>query len=50
MKVYVSHTGIQDWGYLFESEKETLCELLEEMNDSGQFNRIYNIVMEDGKF
>lgn len=50
MKVYVSHTGIQNWGYCFESEKVLLGEVLEEMNDSGQFGRIYNMIVDGKKF
>ena len=49
MKVYVSHTGIENWGWSFESDKTCVKEIIEEMNNSGLFPQIYNRVFEDGK-
>lgn len=49
MKIYVSHTGIDGWGNEFVSSEETLQEAVSELNDSGNFNRIYNIIFEAGK-
>lgn len=49
MEVYVSHTGIKNWGWYTTSVKGTVKDVVEELNNSGQFPQIYNIVFENGK-
>ncbi len=47
MKVYISHTGIEGWDNFIEiCNASTLGELIDKMNDSGRFKKIYNIVFE----
>lgn len=49
MKIYVSHTGINGWGYEFSTDESVLEEAIIEMSDSGSFDQIYNIVFIEGK-
>lgn len=49
MKIYVSHTGIDGWGYETETEASVLEDAIIEMNDSGRFDRIYNTIFCNGK-
>lgn len=49
MKIYVSHTGISDWDCYYESTQAVFMSVIEDMNDSGSFPRIYNIIFENGK-
>lgn len=49
MKIYVSHTGIDNWGWDFESAETVLQDIVEEMNNSGSFPKIYNKVFAAGR-
>lgn len=45
MQVYVSHTGVENWGFESSTNKSNLKEVLAELNNSGNFNKIYNTVI-----
>lgn len=49
MDIYISHTGIGGWDWHFESDAVSVKEIVTEMNFSGQFPQIYNILFETGK-
>lgn len=46
MRVYVSHTGINNWEKSFDTVKSTLKEVVEEMNETDSFKKIYNTIFE----
>ena len=49
MEIYVSHTGIKNWGFKASSSKDTVREVVEDLNNSGQFPHIFNTVFEGDK-